>query len=51
MYIFADTCLKLRQIVEGLVYLHDSVDVVHGDLRGVRCQYFRVYSPDSDYSP
>ncbi|EIN07660.1 kinase-like protein, partial [Punctularia strigosozonata HHB-11173 SS5] len=24
----------LRQIIAGLVYLHDSVDVVHGDLRG-----------------
>jgi hypothetical protein len=51
MYTFADACPKLRQIVEGLVYLHDSVDVVHGDLRGVRCWYFRVYGPDSDSSP
>lgn len=31
--------MKLREVAEGLTYLHDE-QVVHGDLRGVSTQDF-----------
>jgi len=34
--IYPNSVLKLMQVAHGLEYLH-SQNVVHGDLRGVRC--------------